>query len=42
MNEKVLLIVNPVAGTRGGRTAVFEILNQFCKAGYIVTVQICK
>ena len=42
MSEKVLLIVNPVAGTRGGRTALFDILDQFCRAGYEVTVQLTQ
>ncbi len=42
MDKKVLLIVNPVAGTRGGKTALFDMLAPFCKKGWEVTVQLTQ
>lgn len=40
--KKVLFITNPVAGTMKSRTAMFDIVNEFCKAGYQVTTQITQ
>ena len=40
--KKVLLIVNPVAGKLRARSALFEIVNEFCKAGYVVTTQVTQ
>lgn len=40
--KNLLLIVNPVAGTLRARSALFDILNEFCKAGFNVTTQITQ
>lgn len=37
--KKVLLIINPVAGRLKAKGALFDIVNTFCEAGYIVTTQ---
>ncbi len=37
--KKVLLIINPVAGRLKAKGALFDIVNAFCEAGYIVTTQ---
>ena len=42
MRKKMLLIVNPVAGTRMSRTAVFEIISRFCSAGIRVTIELTQ
>lgn len=42
MSRKLLLIVNPVAGTMKAKGALFTITNIFCQADYIVTTQITK
>ncbi len=38
--QKVLLIVNPVAGTTKGKNALFTLVNDLCRAGYIPSVHI--
>lgn len=38
--KKVLLIVNPNSGKKKGKSALFGVLDTFCKAGYEVTVKI--
>jgi len=40
--KKLLLIVNPVAGKLRARSALFEIVNEFCKAGFDVTTCITQ
>lgn len=40
MGQKVLLIINPVAGKTKGRTALFPLADGLCRAGYIPTVHI--
>ena len=40
MGEKVLLIINPVAGKMKGRTALFPLADGLCRAGYIPTVHV--
>ena len=40
--KKVLFITNPVAGTMKSRSAMFDIVNVFCKAGYQVTAQVTQ
>ena len=42
MLKKLLLIVNPVAGTMKAKNSLFTITNIFCKADYLVTTQITK
>lgn len=42
MHKKLLLIVNPVAGTMKAKNALFTITNIFCKADYLVTTLITK
>ena len=42
MNKKLLLIVNPVAGTMKAKNALFNITNTFCKADFLVTTIITK
>jgi len=42
MLKKLLLIVNPVAGTMKAKNALFNITNIFCKADYLVTTLITK
>ena len=42
MRKKLLLIVNPVAGTRMSRTAVFDVLSRFCGAGMRVTIELTQ
>lgn len=37
--EKVLLIVNPAAGKMRSKTALFTLVDTFCRNGYQVTVQ---
>ncbi len=37
MAQKVLLIINPVAGKTRGKTALFPLTEAFCKAGYEVS-----
>ena len=38
MPKKMMLIVNPLSGKGQAKTALFQILSQFNKAGYAVTV----
>lgn len=38
--EKALLIINPVAGKTGGRTALFPLTDGLCRAGYMPTVYV--
>ena len=38
--EKVLLIVNPVAGTMKSRNSLFPLVDGLCRAGYIPTVHV--
>lgn len=40
--KKLLLIVNPVAGKLRARSALFEIVNEFCKAGFDVSTCITQ
>lgn len=40
--KSLLLIINPVAGKLRARSALFEIVNEFCKAGYKVETQITQ
>ncbi len=40
--KNVLLIINPVAGTLRARGALFDIIAEFCKAGYTVTTQLTQ
>lgn len=42
MHKKLLLIVNPVAGTMKAKNALFTITDIFCKADYLVTTLITK
>lgn len=42
MHKRLLLIVNPVAGTMKAKNALFTITNIFCKADYLVTTLITK
>lgn len=42
MSARLLLIVNPVAGTMKTKSSLFKITNVFCSAGYLVTTQITK
>ena len=37
--KNVLLVINPNAGKMKSRTAMYEIVSRFCKAGYQVCVQ---
>lgn len=41
-DKKVLLIINPVSGTLGSRTALFELINSFCAGGWEVTTAITQ
>jgi len=40
MGQKVLLIINPVAGKAKGRTALFPLADGLCRAGCVPTVHI--
>ena len=40
--KKILFITNPVAGTMKSRTAMFDIVNEFCKAGFQVITQVTQ
>lgn len=40
VRQKVLLIINPVAGKAKGRTALFPLADGLCRAGYIPTVHV--
>jgi len=40
--KKLLLIINPVAGKLRARSALFDIVNEFCKAGFEVNTQITQ
>ena len=40
--DKILFIVNPVAGRMRSRTAMFDIVNAFCKEGHTVTTVITQ
>ncbi len=40
VRQKVLLIINPVAGKAKGRTALFPLADGLCRAGYVPTVHI--
>ena len=40
--KKLLLIINPVAGRQTSKTAMFDVINTFCKAGYSVTTAITQ
>ena len=39
LSKKLLLIVNPVAGVKKSNKYMTEIIDTFCKSGYICTVQ---
>lgn len=39
---KILLIINPTAGTTKGKNAIFDILQMFCKAEYEVTCAVTQ
>lgn len=38
MDKKLMLIINPVAGKSKYRSSVSDILEAFCKSGYVVTI----
>lgn len=38
--KKLLFIINPVAGRRHARSAMFDVVHTFCKAGYEVTTAV--
>ncbi len=40
--DKILFIVNPVAGRMRSRTAMFDIVNAFCKQGHTVTTVVTQ
>ena len=40
--NRILFIVNPVAGTMRSRTEMFTVVNIFCKAGYLVNVAVTQ
>ena len=40
--KNVLLVINPNAGKMKSRTAMYEIVSRFCKAGYQVCVQVTQ
>jgi len=40
--KNVLFITNPVAGTTKSRQAMYEVVNEFCKVGYDVTVKVTQ
>ncbi len=40
IGQKVLLIINPVAGKAKGRSALFPLADGLCRAGYMPTVHI--
>lgn len=40
--KKLLLIINPVAGKLRARSALFDIVDEFCKAGFNVTTQVTQ
>ncbi|MBQ7038910.1 MAG: diacylglycerol kinase family lipid kinase [Clostridia bacterium] len=40
VGQKVLLIINPVAGKAKGRAALFPLADGLCRAGYVPTVHI--
>ena len=40
--KKILLIVNPVSGTLTVRQKLWQIINVFCKAGYVPTVMLTQ
>lgn len=42
MEQRLLLIVNPVAGMMKTKSALFNITNTFCKAGYLVVTKITQ
>ncbi len=41
-DKRILFIVNPVAGTMHSKTAMFTVINEFCKKGYKVTTAITQ
>lgn len=41
-SKRVLLIINPKAGTQGSTKGLFNMINAFCKAGYDVSVRITQ
>lgn len=42
MSDKILFIVNPVAGRLRSRTALFDMVNQFCKKDFSVNLAISQ
>ena len=40
--KRILFISNPVAGKLGSRTAMFDVIEEFCKKGFEVTVAITQ
>ncbi|MBR6352089.1 MAG: acylglycerol kinase family protein, partial [Firmicutes bacterium] len=40
--DKILFIVNPVAGRMRSRTAMFDIVNAFCRQGHTVTTVVTQ
>lgn len=38
MNKKMMLIINPVAGRGSFRNALSDIIETFCRGGYLITV----
>ena len=42
MEKKVLLIINPVSGTLGARSAMYDVINEFCRCGWTVTTAITQ